>query len=76
MDYFKPFYLMNEEDKHEVSEMTGKIMLWILEGRSTVYMAENLKLDLWQVEYNIDEVLHTFRNQVGKKRYLKALFEE
>lgn len=71
---FKRTFLLTEEEKIKVSEMTGKIMLWILQGQSVDYMSKQLKLDPWQVEANIDETLYTLRKHVGKKRFLKALF--
>lgn len=71
---FKRTFMLTDEDKRKVSEMMGKMMLYILEGRSKVYMAEQLKLDIWQVDYNIDETLYTLRKQVGIWRYLKILF--
>lgn len=74
MTYFKNTSLLTEKEKQEVSDMTGKIMLWILEGRSIAYMAEQLKLSPWQVEKNIDETLHNFRKQVGRLRFIKILF--
>lgn len=74
MSYFKRTFMLTEEEKRKVGEMTGKIMQYILEGRSKVYMAEQLGLDIWQVERNIDETLYTLRKQVGRWRYLKLLF--
>ena len=71
---FKRTFMLTDEEKRKVSEMTGKIMRWILEGRSKVYMAEQLKLDPWQVDHNIDETLYTLRKQIGRWRYLKILF--
>lgn len=65
---------MTKEDRRKVSEMTGKIMLWMLEKRSVGYMADKLKIDPWYVEKNIDETLYTLRNQVGRWRYFKMLF--
>lgn len=65
---------MTKEDKRAVSEMTGKIMLWMLEKRSVGYMADKLNIDPWHVEKNIDETLYTLRNQVGRWRYFKMLF--
>lgn len=65
---------MTKEDRHEISEMTGKIMLWMLEKRSVGYMADKLKMDPYMVEKNIDETLYTLRNQVGRWRYFKMLF--
>ena len=71
---FKHTFLLTEEEKKRVSEMTGKIMLWILEGRSIGYMSEKLNLAPWQIEYNIDEALYTLRRRVGVKRFLRILF--
>lgn len=51
-------------------------MLWILNGESIGYMADKLKLHPSQVEYNIDEMLYVLRRQVGKRRYLKMLFQK
>lgn len=73
---FKKTFLLTEKEKHQVSEMTGKTILWILEGRSIAYMAEQLGLDPRQVEYNIDETLYTFRKQVGRWRFFKTLFRK
>ena len=74
MTYFKHTFLLTDEEKYVISEMTGKIMLWILEGRSIRYMSEKLKLHPQQVEHNIDETLYILRKQVGKWRYIKMLF--
>ena len=40
---FKHSFLLTEDEKNQVSEMTGKTMLWILEGRDIDYMSKNLK---------------------------------
>lgn len=69
-------FLLTTEQKQEVSEMSGKIMLWILEGRSTLYMAQQLNLSIWEVEQNIDETLYTYMKQVGKRRFLRTLFRK
>lgn len=65
---------MNDEDKRKVSEMCGKMMLWILEGQSIGYMSEKLDLPPWQIEANMDEMLYTLRKQVGIRRFLRTLF--
>ena len=67
---------LTKEDKKKVSEMTGKTMLWILEGRSIWYMAEQLKLKPREVEENIDETLYIFRQKVGRWRFFKILFRK
>lgn len=73
-DMFKRTFLLTNEEKRKVAEMNAKIWYWILEGRSTGYMAEKLNLHPWQVEHNIEESLYVLRKQVGLKRYLKILF--
>lgn len=71
---FKETFLLTDEEKRKVSEMCGKIMLWILEGRSIGYMSMELRIPPWQVKRNVDEMLYTLRKEVGIKHYLKILF--
>lgn len=74
MAYFKKTFLLTDEEKRKVADMSGKIMLWILEGRSIGYMSDNLKLKPSQINYNIIEDLYILRKQVGRWQYLKVLF--
>lgn len=71
---FKKISKLTDEDKKKVSDMTGKIIIWCLEGRSIGYMSEKLGLHPWQIEHNIDETLYTLRGQVGIRRFLRILF--
>lgn len=73
MSYFKQTFLLNQKEKKQVSEMSGKIMLWILEGQSIGYMSENLHLSPQQIETNINEMLFTLKEHVGKRRFFKIL---
>ncbi len=73
MLYFKQTFLLSNEEKKQVSEMSGKIILWILEGRSVGYMSEMLRLSPQQIESNIDEVLFVIKKYVGKRRFFKIL---
>ena len=73
MSYFKQTFLLNQKEKKQVSEMSGKIMLWILEGQSIGYMSENLHLSPQQIENNINEMLFTLKEHVGKRRFFKIL---
>lgn len=41
---FKRTFELTEEDRRQISEMTGNILIWILEGRSIIYMSEKLHL--------------------------------
>lgn len=71
---FKRIFLTKPEEKKQFSEMSGKIVLWILEGRSIWYMADNLHLRPTAVEQIIDDMSYVLMRKVGKKRFIKALF--
>lgn len=65
---------LTDKEKQQISDMTGKIMLWILNGKSIAYMAEQLHLTEQEFIYNIEENLYELRKLIGSKRYLKMLF--
>ena len=71
---FVKTFLLTDEQKKKVSEMDGKIILWILEGRSVGYMSDKLNLPPRQIQATIDEMLYILKKQVGIKRFIKALF--
>ena len=71
---FKRIFLTKPEEKKQFSEMSSKILLWILEGRSIGYMASNLHLHPTAVEQIIDDMSYILLRQVGKRRFIKALF--
>lgn len=71
---FKRTFLLTDEEKRKVSDMCGKLVLWTLEGRSIGYESEKLNLPPWQIEHNVDELLYTLRQRVGKWRFFKILF--
>lgn len=73
---FKQVHEFTKEDKINYAAMCGSILLWIIENRSTAYMAENLNLKPYMVEHNIDGMLYDLRKRVGVKRYIKALFRK
>ena len=73
MSYFKQTFLLNPKEKKQISEMSGKIILWILEGRDIGYMSEKLHLSPQQMESNINEMLFTLKEHVGKRRFFKIL---
>lgn len=73
MSYFKETFMLSNEEKKQLSEMNGKIILWILEGRSVGYMSAMLHLSPQQIESNIDETLFILKKQVGKRRFFKIL---
>lgn len=77
MVVFKRIVELTDTEKHEVSEMTGKIQLWVLEGRSHGYMSEQLNLPPHMVKENMCETIYEFLNSVGGMRcYLKWLFKK
>lgn len=65
---------LTDKEKQQISDITGKIMLWILNGKSIAYMAEQLRLTEQELIYNIEENLYELRKLIGSKRYLKMLF--
>lgn len=71
---FKRIFLTKPEEKKHFSEMSGKIVLWILEGQTIEYMANNLRLHPTAVEQIIDDGLYILMRQVGKKRFIKTVF--
>lgn len=71
---FKRTIALTGEERRKVSEMSGNIILWIMELRSIGYMSEKLDLPPSQVNANIDEMLYILRNQVGRWRFFKTLF--
>jgi hypothetical protein len=76
MTYFKKTIQLTEEEKKQVSEMAGKIMLWKLEGRSLNYMAENLKIEPHMVINNIFENIRELKQLIGFRLYLKIWFRK
>ena len=71
---FKRIFLTKPEEKRQFSEMSSKIVLWILEGRSIWYMADNLHLNPTAVEQIINDMSYILMRKVGKRRFIKALF--
>ena len=76
MTYFKKTFLLNAEEKKKVADMSGKIMLGILNADYIGNIADKLHLTPAQVEQNIDENLYVLREHVGKWRYLKVLLDQ
>lgn len=74
MSYFKRTFLLSNEEKIQVSEMCGKIILYALEGRSIEYMSKMLNLRPCEIKNNINEMLYVLMKQVGKREYLKTMF--
>lgn len=74
MSYFKRTFLLSNEEKIQVSEMCGKIILYALEGRSIGYMSKKLNLKPCEIKNNINEILYVLLKQVGKREYLKTMF--
>lgn len=76
MANFKNAFLLDEEEKKYISELCGKIMLYVLEGRSIAYMSDELNLHPAAVTNNIDEMLYCLMKQVGRKKSLEMLFRK
>lgn len=68
---------LTDAEKQQVSEMMGKIQLWLLEGRSLDYISEQLNLPPRMVLENMCETIYGFLKYVGGFRcYLKWLFRK
>lgn len=70
----KQIFEMTEEEKKKFVNTTGVIMLCVAERKCLYQIAEELKLEAWEVDHNINEMLYTLRKNLGWKRYIKALF--
>lgn len=75
-DMFKRTIDLTDTDKRMISEMTGKIMLWVLEGRSISYMAKQLNLTQSEVIENVFESSYLLREKIGIRTYLKMLLHK
>lgn len=73
---YKPTFALTQEDKRILADINGKIVIGCLERRSTFEMAQKLKLQPYELEYNIDEMLYVLLKHVGIKRYLKTLLRK
>lgn len=71
MTYFKKTIELTDLEKKKVSDMVGKMELWILEGQSIDYMAKELKLKPEFVLCNMFETQRIFRKKLGFRRLLK-----
>ena len=76
MTYFKKTFLLNDEEKRKIADMSGKVLLGILNAEYIDDIANKLNLTPAQVEGNIDENLYVLCHHVGKWRYLKVLFRK
>lgn len=75
--YFKRTVELTDAEKQKVSEMTGKIQLCVLEGRSWGYMSQHVNLPPPAIRENMCETIYEFLNNVGGLRYyLKWLFHK
>ena len=73
---YKPTFALTEEDKRVLADINGKITIGCLERRSTFEMAQKLKLQPYELEHNIDEMLYVLLKHVGVKRFLKTLLRK
>lgn len=67
---------LTDAEKQKVSEMVGKIQLWLLEGQSLDHMSEQLHLPPRMVLENMCETIYQFMKYVGPWNYLKWLIRK
>lgn len=70
---FKTTKELTHEERREVSELVGRIMLGILENKSSLDIAVENGLNTWELETNINTALYTLRKRVGLWRYLRNI---
>lgn len=71
---FVPTEKLTDKDRQKISDMTGKIILWMLEERRLQYVSEQLEMSPEEVLNNVYEILRTIRNKIGWRNYLRVLF--
>lgn len=75
--YFKRVVELTDAEKQKVSDMTGKIQLWVLEGRHWGFISDQLKLPPQAIKENMYETVYEFLDRAGGLRgYLKWLFHK
>lgn len=68
---------VTDAEKHEISEMAGKIYLWVMEKRSIDYMSKQLNLTPREIMENMCEIIYQLLPRVGgPRRYLKWLIHK
>lgn len=67
---------MTEDEKKKFVNTIGVTVLCLAEGKGDFQIAEELKLPLYAVHRNIDELIYTLRKTLGWKRFIRALFSE
>ena len=76
MVVFKRTIDLTDNERVQVSEMTGKIMLWVLERRGLDYMSSELNIPKRMVLENICETIYELFKVVGRRNYLKFIFRK
>ncbi len=65
---------MTEIEKQQFSKIIGDTFIMLEESYSIEQIAKELKLEPWQVEYNIDDILYRLRRRLGWRRYIRTMF--
>ena len=65
---------MTEIEKQQLSKIIGDTFIMLEESYSIEQIAKELKVEPWQVEYNIDDILYRLRRCLGWRRYIRTMF--
>lgn len=65
---------MTEIEKQQLSKIIGDTFIMLEESYSIEQIAKELKVEPWQVEYNIDDILYRLRRRLGWRRYIRTMF--
>lgn len=70
----KDILTMTEEEKEELSKLSGTSIVMMAQAYSDEQIADKLGLNPMQVRHNAGEMLYVLRNYVGKWNFFKVLF--
>lgn len=65
---------MSEDEKKKFVNTVGIITLCLAEGKGLWDMADELKMEAYYVDHDIDEILYVLRKGVGLRRFIKSIF--
>jgi len=64
---------MTEAEKEKAAKALGTMILMLEERYSTHQIGEEIKLEPWQVDFNIREILYYVRRHLGKWQCIKEI---
>ncbi len=69
----KTFSQMAEVEREKAAKALGMMILMLEERYSIHQIGEKIKLEPWQVDFNIREILYYVRRHLGKWQCIKEI---